>query len=124
MWCEHNRWAGAAHAGSADGERRDAAIGLGVTFIDTADIYGNFGDSEDYLGQVLGARRNKVVLATKFGMAMNKEGTLKGAYPPTSAVRSKAACAGCERTGSISISSIRTIRTRRSRTRCGPLATS
>jgi len=59
----------------------DAAIGLGVTLIDTADIYGNFGDSEDYLGQVLGAQRNKVVLATKFGMAMNKEGTLKGASP-------------------------------------------
>jgi aryl-alcohol dehydrogenase-like predicted oxidoreductase len=59
----------------------DAAIDLGVTLIDTADIYGNFGDSEAYLGEVLGARRNKVVLATKFGMAMNAEGTLKGASP-------------------------------------------
>lgn len=59
----------------------DKAIDLGVTLIDTADIYGDFGGSEDYLGRVLGARRNKVVLATKFGMAMNKEGTLKGASP-------------------------------------------
>lgn len=59
----------------------DKAIDLGVTMIDTADIYGNYGGSEEYLGQVLGARRNKVVLATKFGMAMNAEGTLKGASP-------------------------------------------
>ena len=39
----------------------DAAIDLGVTLIDTADIYGDFGGSEDCLGQVLGTRRNKVV---------------------------------------------------------------
>ena len=59
----------------------DKAIDLGVTLFDTADIYGNFGGSEDYIGQVLGPRRKQVILATKFGMAMNKEGTLKGASP-------------------------------------------
>lgn len=59
----------------------DKAIDLGVTLFDTADIYGNFGGAEDYIGQVLGPRRKQVILATKFGMAMNKEGTLKGASP-------------------------------------------
>ncbi len=46
-----------------------AALDAGVTFIDTADIYGR-GLSEEYLGQVLEGRRDHVVLATKFGMDM------------------------------------------------------
>jgi aryl-alcohol dehydrogenase-like predicted oxidoreductase len=45
-----------------------AAIDAGVTLLDTADIYG---ESEDFLGEVLGARRQEVVLATKFGMSMS-----------------------------------------------------
>ncbi|WP_034270956.1 aldo/keto reductase [Actinospica robiniae] len=45
----------------------DAAIEAGVTLFDTADIYGNGGGSETYLGQALKGRRDKVVLATKFG---------------------------------------------------------
>lgn len=44
----------------------DAAIDAGVTFFDTADIYGG-GRSEEYLGRALGARRSQVVIATKFG---------------------------------------------------------
>jgi aryl-alcohol dehydrogenase-like predicted oxidoreductase len=47
----------------------DAAIGAGVTFLDTADIYGR-GDSERFLGEILDGRRDQVVLATKFGMDM------------------------------------------------------
>ena len=47
----------------------DAALALGVTFIDTADSYGR-GLSEEYLGEVLQGRRDQVVLATKFGMDM------------------------------------------------------
>jgi aryl-alcohol dehydrogenase-like predicted oxidoreductase len=47
----------------------DEAIDQGVTFFDTADIYGK-GDSEEYLGEVLQGRRDQVVLATKFGMDM------------------------------------------------------
>ena len=47
----------------------DAALEEGVTFFDTADIYGR-GQSEEYLGEVLSGRRDKVVLATKFGMDM------------------------------------------------------
>lgn len=42
----------------------DAALDAGVTLIDTADTYG---ESEELLGQVLRGRRDRVVLATKFG---------------------------------------------------------
>jgi aryl-alcohol dehydrogenase-like predicted oxidoreductase len=54
-----------------DGTRAvvDAALDLGVTFLDTADIYGR-SRSEEFLGQVLEGRRDQVVLATKFGMDM------------------------------------------------------
>ena len=55
------------------------ALDLGITLLDTADTYGNFGGSEEALGQILGARRKDIVLASKFGMPMNAEGTIKGA---------------------------------------------
>jgi aryl-alcohol dehydrogenase-like predicted oxidoreductase len=48
----------------------DAALEHGVTFFDTADIYGGAGRSEELLGEVLAGRREQVVLATKFGMDM------------------------------------------------------
>ncbi len=48
----------------------DAALEVGDTFLDTADIYGGQGGSEELLGQVLEGRRDQVVLATKFGMDM------------------------------------------------------
>jgi aryl-alcohol dehydrogenase-like predicted oxidoreductase len=54
------------------------ALDAGITLFDTADIYGDLGGSETQLGQILGDRRKDIVLATKFGMAMDKEGTLKG----------------------------------------------
>jgi len=47
----------------------DAALEHGVTFFDTADVYGN-GQSEELLGAALGRRRDQVVIATKFGMDM------------------------------------------------------
>jgi aryl-alcohol dehydrogenase-like predicted oxidoreductase len=53
----------------------DAALDCGVTLVDTADIYGNRGGSEELLGQVLAGRREHVVLATKFGMDMG-DGTV------------------------------------------------
>ena len=49
----------------------EAALAAGVTLLDTADIYGGQGGSEELLGQVLGGRRDEVVLATKFGMDMH-----------------------------------------------------
>jgi aryl-alcohol dehydrogenase-like predicted oxidoreductase len=45
----------------------DAAIDAGVTLLDTAETYGGAGQSEEILGEVLAGRRDKVVLATKFG---------------------------------------------------------
>lgn len=51
----------------------DAALEEGVTFFDTADIYGGSGAGEELLGQALSfprSRRDRVVLATKFGMDM------------------------------------------------------
>jgi len=56
------------------------AIEAGINFFDTADIYGG-GQSEEYLGRALKGRRDKVLIATKFGMKMadGKEGA-KPAY--------------------------------------------
>jgi aryl-alcohol dehydrogenase-like predicted oxidoreductase len=48
----------------------DAALEAGVTFFDTADVYGGRGGSEELLGEVLAGRRDQVVLATKFGWDM------------------------------------------------------
>lgn len=51
------------------GETRDvvdAALDVGITFFDTADLYGRT-DSERFLGDVLGSRRAQVVIATKWG---------------------------------------------------------
>jgi aryl-alcohol dehydrogenase-like predicted oxidoreductase len=48
----------------------DAALERGVTFLDTADFYGNRGGSEELLGEALRGRREQVVLATKFGEDM------------------------------------------------------
>jgi aryl-alcohol dehydrogenase-like predicted oxidoreductase len=45
-----------------------AALDAGVTLFDTSDTYG---ESEDFLGEVLGRDREDIVLATKFGMSMN-----------------------------------------------------
>ncbi len=60
------------------------ALDLGVTLLDTADIYGGLGGghrgaSEECLGRILGDRRKDIVLATKFGMAMDEAERLKGA---------------------------------------------
>jgi aryl-alcohol dehydrogenase-like predicted oxidoreductase len=45
----------------------NAAISHGITFLDTADRYGNT-KSEEFIGEVLKGRRDEVVLATKFGL--------------------------------------------------------
>ena len=47
-----------------------AALDEGITFFDTADIYGGT-KSEVFLGRALGKRRDEVVIATKFGMAVD-----------------------------------------------------
>lgn len=55
------------------------ALDLGITLFDTADTYGNRGGSEAYLGEILGADRRRIVLATKFGMPMDDLGAQVGA---------------------------------------------
>jgi len=49
----------------------DAALDAGITLFDTADIYGQ-GMSEDYIGRALEGRRDRVILATKFGSPMEE----------------------------------------------------
>ncbi len=57
----------------------DAAIDVGVTLLDTAESYGGAGRSEEMLGEVLEGRRDRVVLATKFGGADMGYGPVAGA---------------------------------------------
>jgi aryl-alcohol dehydrogenase-like predicted oxidoreductase len=56
----------------------DAALDAGVTFFDTADIYGNSGGSETLLGRVLQGRRDQIVLATKWGKPMGDGAESRG----------------------------------------------
>jgi aryl-alcohol dehydrogenase-like predicted oxidoreductase len=50
-----------------------AALDAGITFFDTADVYGGT-LSEQFLGRALAGRRDEVVIATKFGMPLGGEG--------------------------------------------------
>jgi aryl-alcohol dehydrogenase-like predicted oxidoreductase len=50
------------------------ALDLGVTFLDSSDMYG-WGHNETLLGQALRGRRDRVVLATKFGNMRKPDGT-------------------------------------------------
>jgi aryl-alcohol dehydrogenase-like predicted oxidoreductase len=52
----------------------EAALDAGITFFDTADVYGSGGESERFLGEILDGRRERVVLATKFGHDIGLEG--------------------------------------------------
>jgi len=56
----------------------DAALDAGINFFDTADVYGGT-RGEEYLGRALGRRRDEVVVATKFGSAVDDQ--RKGARP-------------------------------------------
>ena len=56
----------------------DAALDAGVNFFDTADVYGA-GQSEEFLRPALAGRRDRVVLATKFGMKFDEQ--RRGARP-------------------------------------------
>ncbi|MBP0587499.1 aldo/keto reductase, partial [Mycobacterium tuberculosis] len=46
------------------------AVDIGVTFFDTAEVYGPF-DNEILVGKALKDRRDKVVIATKFGFKIS-----------------------------------------------------
>ncbi len=53
------------------------AIELGVTFFDTAEVYGPF-VNEELLGRALAGRREQVMVATKFGFQFTDQGALAG----------------------------------------------
>jgi aryl-alcohol dehydrogenase-like predicted oxidoreductase len=52
----------------------EAALDAGITFFDTAEVYGNGGGSERFLGELLEGRREQVVLATKFAWDADSAG--------------------------------------------------
>jgi aryl-alcohol dehydrogenase-like predicted oxidoreductase len=61
-------------ADPAESERTlHRALDLGVTFLDTANVYG-VGHNESLVGRVLKDRRHEIVLATKFGITVSAEG--------------------------------------------------
>jgi len=53
------------------------AMELGITFLDTADMYGPF-TNEKLVGKAIADRRDEVVLATKFGNVRGKDGSFLG----------------------------------------------
>src|SRR3569833_485977 len=53
------------------------ALDLGVTLLDTADMYGPF-KNEELVGRAIAGRRDAVVLATKFGIDRAPDGTRRG----------------------------------------------
>ncbi len=53
------------------------ALELGINFLDTADMYG-IGDNEELVGEAIKDRRDKVVLATKFGNVRGSDGSFLG----------------------------------------------
>ena len=54
-----------------------AALDAGVTFLDTADMYGPF-TNEELVGRAIAGRRDEVILATKFGNERLADGTVVG----------------------------------------------
>src|SRR3954467_1942417 len=82
----------------AEAERTiQRALDLGVTFLDTADMYGPF-TNERLVGGAIAGRRDEVVLATKFGNVRGENGERLGVRGDPEYVRS--ACdASLERLG-------------------------
>ena len=110
-------------AGSDDAESIRTihrALDLGVTLIDTAEVYGPF-TNEELVGRAISGRRDQVVLATKFGMLSHTGG---GPGPSTarrriSALPSRGRSRGSVSTPSTSTTSTGSTRTHPSRTRSG-----
>ena len=93
------------------------ALDLGVTHIDTAEIYGPF-HSEEIVGKAIAGRRDDVVIATKFGLVSHSgvAPASSTAVPPTSKRQSRARCGASAPTAStctISTASTPGLRSRR-----------
>lgn len=48
------------------------ALDAGITLLDTADVYGGQGKSEEFLGKILKGKRDRVIIATKFASKMGE----------------------------------------------------
>ena len=63
------------------------SLELGMTFLDTADVYG-MGHNEELVGRAIRGRRDQVFLATKFGNVRNAKGEWWGSMgAPTTCAR-------------------------------------
>ena len=94
-----------------------AAVERGVTFFDTAEVYGPF-DNEELVGEALEPLRDQVVIATKFGFEIDRPAGRPAAWtagPSTSASVDEARCGGCAPTTSTCSTSTGSTRTSRSR---------
>ena len=91
----------------------DAALDAGVTFFDTADVYGNRGGSEEIIGRALG-RRATGSCSRRSSVTTSATARPPAARGPTSARRSRPRCAGCRPTGSTSTSTTAPTGSRRS----------
>lgn len=69
------------------------ALDLGVTHLDTAEIYGPF-HSEEVVGRALQGRRDQVVIATKFGLVSHRDGGARPGTVDSSAANVRAAVEG------------------------------
>jgi aryl-alcohol dehydrogenase-like predicted oxidoreductase len=74
------------------------ALELGVTFLDTADMYG-FGANEELVGRAIADRRDQVVLATKFGIRRDADDATKRGVDGSPAYVRQAAEASLRRLG-------------------------
>jgi aryl-alcohol dehydrogenase-like predicted oxidoreductase len=73
LGCMGMTWAyGSADAGEAIATIH-RALELGVTFLDTAEIYGPY-TNEELVGRAIAGRRDEVVIATKFGFKVDSQG--------------------------------------------------
>jgi aryl-alcohol dehydrogenase-like predicted oxidoreductase len=73
LGCMGMTWAyGSADSGEAIATIH-RALELGVTFLDTAEIYGPY-TNEELVGRAIAGRRNEVVIATKFGFKIDPQG--------------------------------------------------
>ena len=98
-----------------------SALDHGVTFFDTAEVYGPY-DNEELLGEALEPIRDDVVIATKFGWRIEDGRSVGSTAPPRRSGASRTPrwrpCAPTGSTCSTSTASTRTYRSRRSRAPC------
>ena len=71
-----------------------AAVERGVTFFDTAEVYGPYAN-EELVGEALAPVRDQVVIATKFGFAFDDQGRQTGAGPAGRSTSRRSPTARC-----------------------------